>query len=64
VQWLTSLIPTTQEAEIGRTAVQSQPRQKVSRGPISANKVGVVVHVFNPSDMKGISKWLTVQDKL
>jgi hypothetical protein len=32
--WLTSVIPTTQEAEIRRNAVQSQLREIVLRDPI------------------------------
>jgi hypothetical protein len=34
VQWLTSVILVTQEAEIGRITVQGQPVQKVSKTPI------------------------------
>jgi hypothetical protein len=34
-QWLTPIILATQEAEIRRIEVQSQPRQIVSRDPIS-----------------------------
>jgi hypothetical protein len=34
-QWLTSVIPATQEAEIRRIADQSQPRQIVLQDPIS-----------------------------
>jgi hypothetical protein len=30
VQWLTPVIPTIQEVEIGRITVQGQPQQKVS----------------------------------
>jgi hypothetical protein len=31
VQWLTPVIPATQEFEIRRTVTQGQPRQKVSK---------------------------------
>jgi hypothetical protein len=34
-QWLTPIIPATQEAEIRRMEVQSQPGQNSSRDPIS-----------------------------
>jgi hypothetical protein len=37
-QWLTPVIPVTQEVEIG--TVQNQPRQKVSKTTISTNKPG------------------------
>jgi hypothetical protein len=52
VQWLTSVISPTQEAEIQRIRVQGQPRQKVSEtppNPISTNMLGVVVHTCHPS---------------
>jgi hypothetical protein len=32
-KWLISIIPATQEAEIWRTMVQGQPRQKVCKNP-------------------------------
>jgi hypothetical protein len=33
MQWLTSVIPATQKAEIRRIEVQGQPRRKVSKTP-------------------------------
>jgi hypothetical protein len=45
VGWLTPAILATQEAEIRRIAVPSQPVQKVSEILISTNKTGVVVHI-------------------
>jgi hypothetical protein len=49
--WLTSAIPSTQEADIGRMAVWGQPGQKV-RHSISTNNPGVVVHSCDPSYME------------
>jgi hypothetical protein len=45
------VIPVVWEAEIRRIAIQGQPRQKVGEPllPILANKLGLVVHVCNPS---------------
>jgi hypothetical protein len=45
MQWLKLVIPATQEVEMGRIAVWSHPRQKVSKPPllISTNKPDVVV---------------------
>jgi hypothetical protein len=34
-QWLTPVIPATQEAEIRRITVQSQPRQILKKKPIT-----------------------------
>jgi hypothetical protein len=36
-QWLTSVILATLEAEIRRSTVSGQPRQKVNENPISTN---------------------------
>jgi hypothetical protein len=36
-----ALIPTLQEAEIGRNLVQEPPRQKVSDTPSSTNRLGI-----------------------
>jgi hypothetical protein len=44
VEWLTTTIPATPEVVIRKTLVGGQPRQKVSKTPISTNKPGVVVH--------------------
>jgi hypothetical protein len=48
VQWLTSVIPTTQEVEMRRIAVQSQPGQKVMETLISVNP-GMVACTCDPS---------------
>jgi hypothetical protein len=61
VQWLIPVIPTTQEAEIGRITVQGQPRQKVSETPIPIKKSGVVLGACNPSYIEGINRRIMVQ---
>jgi hypothetical protein len=50
-QWLTSVILATQEAEIRRIEVQSQPRQIVLEDPISKKK---------PITKKELVEWLNV----
>jgi hypothetical protein len=51
-QWLTPVIPTTQEAEIRRIAVQRQPRQIVHetlfQQTLHKNKVGGVAQGEGP----------------
>jgi hypothetical protein len=50
--WLTPIIPATQEAKIKRILIQFKTSlgKKVSETPpISMNKLGMVVHVYNPS---------------
>jgi hypothetical protein len=51
-RWLTPVIPATQEAEIRRIKVRSQPRQIVSQDPISKtlhkNKAGGVAQGEGP----------------
>jgi hypothetical protein len=48
--WLTPVILVTQEAEVRRIVVQSQPRQIVLRYPISKK----------PITNKGVVEWLKV----
>jgi hypothetical protein len=56
------VIQDIQEAEIGRITVQGQPGQKVSETlPTPKNKLGVVVHVCNPSHLGGIGRRIMVQ---
>jgi hypothetical protein len=55
--WLMPFIP----AEIGRIKVQGQPRQKVSETSISTSKLGVVVHICNPSYALGVGRRLAVR---
>jgi hypothetical protein len=44
-----SVIPVTQGVEIGRTVVLRLAKQKVSKTPISTNKLSVVVHTCDTS---------------
>jgi hypothetical protein len=46
--------------EIGKIMVQVQPRQKVSKTPISRKRVSVVEHFCNPSYAGGISRLILV----
>jgi hypothetical protein len=43
------VIPAIYEAEMRRIMVQGQPGQKVSKTPISTYKMGIVVHICDPS---------------
>jgi hypothetical protein len=43
-QWLISVIPATQEVEIGRISVQGQAGQKVIASPSQPIKLGEMVH--------------------
>jgi hypothetical protein len=43
------VIQATQEAEIGKFVVQGQPRQKVSKTLSQQNKLGMMVHTYNPA---------------
>jgi hypothetical protein len=55
--WLTAVILATWEAEIRRTLCGDQPRQKVHKTPISANKkLGMVAHGCHPKFMGSISR--------
>jgi hypothetical protein len=49
VQWLTSVIPATQDEEIRRIVVQDQLRQKVSKISISSKKLAMVVCAYGSS---------------
>jgi hypothetical protein len=46
------VIPATQKVEIGRIAVQDQPRQKFCENPISDNKSDMLACVCGPSYWK------------
>jgi hypothetical protein len=50
-QWLMPVIPATQEAEIRRIVVQSQPRQTVHK---------ILSQKKNPSLTKGLVEWFKV----
>jgi hypothetical protein len=56
VLWLILVIPPTQEAEIRRITVGSQPED-----PISTNKTGVVVHTVIPAMWEAIGRTIAVQ---
>jgi hypothetical protein len=45
-------LPATQEAEIQRTTVRGQPRQKSSENSISTNKPSIMVHTCDPSNLR------------
>jgi hypothetical protein len=60
VWWLTSVIPATQDAETGRTAVQGQPRDKVRETPISRSKLHMMVHMCNPGYVRSIGRKIMV----
>jgi hypothetical protein len=60
--WLTSIIPSTQEAEVGRTEVRGGPGRQLLRPLlISTSKPGVVSHVCNPSYKGGSGRRITLQ---
>jgi hypothetical protein len=48
-QWLTPLILATQEAEVRKITVQSQPKAKSSQDPTQDKKGWVVEHLPNRS---------------
>jgi hypothetical protein len=48
-QWLMSIILATWEAEIGKTAIQGYPRQKVPETLYQQKKLGMVVWACHPS---------------
>jgi hypothetical protein len=57
VHWLRSIITAIPEVDIGRIAVQGQPGQKVGETPpISTNKQGVEIHIYNPSYAGGLRR--------
>jgi hypothetical protein len=60
-QWLTPVIPVTQEVDIWRTTVWGQPRTNVSKTPISTKKLGVVACTCYLSYVGLISRRITVQ---
>jgi hypothetical protein len=51
--WLIPIISAMWEAEIRRIC---QPGQKVSEIPVSANKLGIGGHTYNPSYLGGIGR--------
>jgi hypothetical protein len=51
-----SIILATWEAEIGKTAVQGQPRQKVQETPSQQKKLGAMVHAWHPKDKGSIDR--------
>jgi hypothetical protein len=57
---LVAVIPASQEAKIKRIMDQGQPRQKIRKTPNSANKLGVVVYVYNATYTGGISRRISV----
>jgi hypothetical protein len=64
-QWLTPVIPATQEVEIRRIAVQGQSKQKVrdTPPPSQQKKLGRVVHPCYSNHAGNIRK-ITVQASL
>jgi hypothetical protein len=55
-----SIIPDTLEVEIRRTTVQSQPEKKVSKTPISINKLNVVAVPVVPAMWEVVGRSITV----
>jgi hypothetical protein len=53
-------MPLSQEAEIGRILDQDHPGKKVR--PHLNNKLGMVVHIHDPSYIGGIGKRIVVPD--
>jgi hypothetical protein len=47
--WLVPVIPATGEAEMRKIVILGQHMQKVSKTPISTNKLGMVGCICNPS---------------
>jgi hypothetical protein len=60
-QQLTPVILTTGEVEIRRMEIQGQSGQKVSKNPISTNKLGMVVHVCHPSYIESTNRRIVLQ---
>jgi hypothetical protein len=58
VLWLTPVILTTQEAEIGKMEVPGQ--LEVSKTAVSTNKPGMVVHICHRRYMGGIRRRIEV----
>jgi hypothetical protein len=54
-------MPSIGEAKIQRILFQGQPGKKLPRLPISTNKLGIVVHLYNPSYMGGVSRRIAVR---
>jgi hypothetical protein len=55
-----AVIPTSWKMEIEKIAVRGQPRQKVSKTPISTSKLGVVRQNSNSSYEGGIGRRIAV----
>jgi hypothetical protein len=60
VQCFIFVITATQEVGIWRIVVSGQSKPKIRKNPISTNKLGVVVHIRNPSYAGGIGRRVTV----
>jgi hypothetical protein len=62
MQWLTSVILVTQEAEIRKLVIQGQPQQKPCKTLNSTTtKLGMVEHICHPSNMGNVSRKISVQ---
>jgi hypothetical protein len=59
--WFMPVITATWEAEIRRTEVSGQSRQKVSKTSISTNKLRVMFHTCNTICLGGTGSRITVQ---
>jgi hypothetical protein len=57
VQWLSSAIPTTQEAEI-KDWSERLSQEKCWWDPYLKSKPGMVIHAHNPGYTGGIDRWL------
>jgi hypothetical protein len=63
--WVRSAILVTQEAEIGRIEVQSQPGQKSLQDPILTNKNWALWHVpLNPATQETLNRRIMVWDPI
>jgi hypothetical protein len=58
--WLPTVIPATHKTEIRKIVVQNQLKQKVSKIPISTNKLGIMVPSCHPSRTEAVSRKIII----